>query len=299
MDWRVKAAAATLFSYLPGGNHAYVWAQQHITRTLPPRSTSIDGSVGLASRHLAALQKHGAVPMGRARFYEWGAGWNLAIPLTYWCCGINDQCVVDIRPLARAALIEHAARSIRDRHARLPRVPATAGMNGSTLSSLKSRFGIEYRAPIDARRTDLPGGSIDYVTCTSTWEHMRPEDLRAALLECRRLMRPGAIATTHVDYTDHYAHSDSRRSVYDFLSHEDWSWALLNPPFHYQNRLRHSDYVALVRDAGFEIVDVQCDGGDERDCAAVSSLRLSSRFSGYAATELAIRHGFFVLRRPA
>jgi hypothetical protein len=128
---------------------------------------------------------------------------------------------------------------------------------------------------------------------------MNPEDVPAALLECRRLMRPGAIATAHVDYTDHYAHSDSQRSVYDFLRHEEWSWALLNPPFHYQNRLRHSDYVALVRDAGFEIVDLQCDGGDDRDCETVSALPLSSRFRGYAATDRVIRPGFFVLRRPA
>jgi hypothetical protein len=299
MDWRVKAAAATICSYVPGGGQAYIWAQQHVTRTLPPHSASLDGSVAIACRHLAALEKHGTVPLAQARLYEWGAGWNLAIPLTYWCCGVNDQCVVDIRPLARPALIQHAAKSIRERHATFARVPEMRGISGSGLSSLTSEFGIKYIAPVDARRTGFPAASIDYVTSTSTWEHMKPEDLRATLIECRRLMRPDAIATAHVDYTDHYAHSDSRRSVYDFLRHEEWSWALLNPPFHYQNRLRHADYLALIREAGFEIVEVDSDGGDERDCATVSGLQLSSRFRSYAANELAIRHGFFVMRRPA
>jgi len=120
-------------------------------------------------------------------------------------------------------------------------------------------------------------------------------DLRAALRECRRVLKPGGIVTAHVDYTDHYAHSDPHRSVYAFLQHGERSWALVNPRFHYQNRLRHSDYVGLIRETGFEILEVLTDGGDERDCAAVSALRLDTRYHGHSAQGLAIRHGFFVL----
>ena len=46
----------------------------------------------------------------------------------------------------------------------------------------------------DARKIDLPGGSFDQVLIFGLLHHLRDEDAREVLLECKRLMVPGGRA---------------------------------------------------------------------------------------------------------
>src|SRR5207253_9552486 len=63
---------------------------------------------------------------------------------------------------------------------------------------LQECFGIEYRAPCDARRTALGDGSVDYITSTNTLEHIPADDLPAILRECHRLLTPGGFLSYRV-----------------------------------------------------------------------------------------------------
>ena len=68
-----------------------------------------------------------------------------------------------------------------------------------------------------------------------------------------------------IDYLDHYSYFDKKISAYNYLQYSDATWALFNPALHYQNRLRHRDYLDLFYAAGFEVVEEERYGGTERE----------------------------------
>jgi SAM-dependent methyltransferase len=157
-----------------------------------------------------------------------------------------------------------------------------------SLAELKTRFGIDYRAPADARASGLPSGSIDCVTSTYTLEHIPPEDLRRILSECHRIVKPGKTVLSLIDYQDHYSWRDSRISVYNFLQYSEREWSWFNSSLHYQNRLRHSHYRQMLLDAGFSIASEDLTQPSERDLQRFKSIRLSREFETLPESDLLV-----------
>src|SRR5205823_13839725 len=94
----------------------------------------------------------------------------------------------------------------------------------SFITELEEIYGIDYRAPCDAKKTGLPSLSVDYITSTSTLEHIPPEAIRLILRECYRVLRDRGVISLLIDYNDHYTYSDHKISVYNFLRYSDWVW---------------------------------------------------------------------------
>ena len=86
----------------------------------------------------------------------------------------------------------------------------------------------------------------------------------------------------------------------NFLQYDDgpfWRFVGRNGQ-NYQNRLRHSDYLALFRATGWEVVDAAGEP-DAPSLRAIVGLALAARFRGYAHEDLAILTSSIVVRRPA
>jgi SAM-dependent methyltransferase len=194
--------------------------------------------------------------------------------------------LVDIRPSARVEHVNHS-------RARLELDPLRS------VAELEERFGISYLAPRDARATRLPDGSVDFVSSTDVCEHVPEDDLAAIFRECFRLLRPGGAFSCRIDLQDHYSYFDRGLSRYNFLRFSDRTWALVNSPIHFQNRLRAPEYLALVRDAGFELVVDNPSGPSEQGRAELQELPLAERFRGYSVEDLGVTILSFVSRAPA
>jgi hypothetical protein len=95
---------------------------------------------------------------------------------------------------------------------------------------------------------------VDFVTSTSTLEHIPEEELLPLLAECRRLLRADGAVSSRIDLSDHFSHFDDSVSPYNFLRYSDRRWSLVNSGLLYQNRLRRSDYVSAFEQAGFTVV---------------------------------------------
>ena len=190
----------------------------------------------MAERHLRAYDRYaGGLP---ATAYEFGAGWDMIVAIAMARAGVRRHVVVDIRALARPELIADTARRL-----------AVELSAASTLIEQLAGLGIEYRAPCDARATGLPAHSIDLVHSTDTLEHIPQRDVMPILRECARILRPGGIASFRIDYKDHYSYFDPRRGRFAFLAASPRAWRLASPSLHFQNRLRHCDYIAAAKAA--------------------------------------------------
>jgi SAM-dependent methyltransferase len=304
MRWLAKAALQRGLGAVPQGERLNYVVQRHVLRSFPVGDAGLKQKFARACSHLALYEEHGpGVPAAEATFFEFGAGWDLAIPLAFAMLGIGRQIVIDIRPSARPELVSETIAAFERLR---PELEETAGRSlrdlGGPIASvaeLELRFGIRYLAPCDARATGLPAGSVDFVSSTDTCEHIPEPDLAAIFAECRRLLRPGGAFSCRIDLQDHYAYFDHSLSRYNFLRFSDRTWALVNSPIHFQNRLRAPEYLGLVRDAGFELVVDNPSGPSEQGRAELRELPLAERFRGYSIDDLGVTILSFVSRAPA
>jgi SAM-dependent methyltransferase len=304
MRWLAKAVLQRTLGVVPQGEQLNYVFQRHVLHSFPIGDAAFRQKFTRARSHLALYEEHGPrVPVAEATFFEFGAGWDLAIPVAYALLGVGKQVVVDIRPSAR---LELANETIAAYDRLRPELEEVAGrslreLGGpiSSLAELEPRFGIRYLAPCDARATGLPAGSVDFVSSTDTCEHIPAPDLAAIFAECRRLLRPGGTLSCRVDLQDHYAYFDRSLSRYNFLRFSDRSWAFVNSPLHFQNRLRAPEYLNLVREAGLDVVAENPSGPSEQGRSELQALPLAERFRGYSPDELGVTILSFVARTPA
>jgi SAM-dependent methyltransferase len=301
--WLAKAAAQRAFGLLPNQGERLNYAlQRHVIRSLPASEGTFRKKFSRALQHLRLFEEHGPGGAEGATFYEFGAGWDLAIPLAFTALGVPRQVLVDIRPVVRAALVNDTlalyGRLWGELEAEAGRelVPLGPPTVAST-AELEGRYGIRYLAPCDARATGLPDASVDFVSSTDVCEHIPEPDLAAILRECARLLRPGGLVSFRIDLADHYSYFDRSLSRYHFLRYSDRTWRWANSPLQYQNRLRVSDYRRLVEGAGLEVVSWSPSLPKDA-LAELGRVPLDPHFrDGYAPEELGVTVLSFVARR--
>lgn len=304
-NWRVKAALQKVLSSLPGGVRLNYLLQRHVTHGVPISDERLRRAVGSATTHLDAFTRH-ALPVtspADATFLEFGAGWDLHVPITLYALGVGNQIVVDRTAHARTELVDDvvarlAVEQTLDEPARTRLHPTVGSAGHGGVAERTRPLGITYLAPADARAMELPSGSVDCVTSTSTFEHIPRGEIGPLLAECRRILRAGGVASFLIDYSDHYSHFDRSISPYNFLRYSERRWALYNSSLQFQNRMRHSEYVALFRSAGFEVVEEAPHSQDER-LDEVRSIPLAAEFAGFDTVDLATTGAHVVLRAPA
>ena len=97
-----------------------------------------------------------------------------------------------------------------------------------------------------------------------------------------------------IDNSDHWSHGDPDISAVNFLRYPDWAWPLISlPPGDYQNRLRHVDYVRMLRHAGFAIL-LDPSVPDPVAVAAVRAMRVARRFRKFAPGQLGVITSYLV-----
>lgn len=302
MNWRCKAALQLIFSSLPHGEQLNYLCQRWVTRTLPHTDQVFIDIVRIAEEHISALEKHSGRRFADATFFEFGAGVTLTIPLAFYGFGVDRQIVFDITPLARDWLILDTIRRFQ-RLAKQLNIPRRheISLDGeqNVLAALNKFLGIDYRAPGDARFTDFDAGSVDFITSTNTLEHVPYQDVKAILRECYRILRADGLMSFRIDYHDHYSDFDTRISPYNFLRYSDLRWKVYSPSLHYQNRLRHRDYIALAEKEGFELVEEWLEVGTASDLQMIDRIPLNERFKAYHPDELAVRNALIVFRKGA
>jgi SAM-dependent methyltransferase len=293
--WLAKAMLQDVLSHTPGGERLNYALQRRVLHTLPLSPEGFRRKATRALEHFAAFREFVGLEPAAASFYEFGAGWDLAIPLVYYALGVERQTLVDVRPLARLELVEHSIRLFEQ-----VEVPADQPLRSlgepriGSVEELRERFGIEYLAPRDAGDTSLPSDSFDFISSTDTLEHIPERDLQRVLRECARLLKPRGVLSSRVDLEDHYSHFDRSLSDFNFLKFGDRSWRLLNPSLHYQSRLRYPDYVHVLHDCGFEVLRQRTSRVSDAELERLRHVKLAPRFRGYSLDELAVKGLVFV-----
>ena len=314
MRWKRKAFTFHVLERLPFGERAYYWIQKNVTKSLVMTDEKyFDAFRRKVIRPLVAIKKYGQIPLNSARFFEFGAGWDLLCPLGFSILGgVNDSICVDLNEFMHKVDIYHCidfyGRNIDELKNRLndKELLETCknghepiiNKNTDILDFLKNSYGIEYKAPCDAGHTELSDGSVDYIVVNTTLQHIPWEDVNRITKECFRILKSGGLFITNVNYLDHYANFDRKINHYNFLQYSEKDWARYSPSLHYQNRRRHSDYQRCFLDAGFEILQEDLYERKPDDLDKLRSIKLAKEFERYDEDDLVILGSSFVLCKP-
>lgn len=261
--------------------------QRYVTRRLPRPEKQVKAIYYLALRLIEQYARHGSRPLQDSTFFEFGSGRDLAVPLAISACGARQFITVDVEHLAKLDLVRSNAGFVAN----------LSGMTRPALSSwddLRNSWRVDYRAPADARATGIEGGTIDCALSVETLEHIPPADISAILKEIHRILRPDGVAIMQIDYGDHFKGFDPAISSFNFLTYSDEQWEPFQSRFQYVNRLRHSQYLDLFKNAGFEIVLAN---PDRRPAEAAILSQLASRFHGFTEQDL-FTLGALIVARP-
>jgi predicted SAM-dependent methyltransferase len=246
-----------------------------------------------------SFERHTDCPLEKAVLFEFGAGWDLPIEFLFFAGGVNRQVIVDLNRLVKKELLNDSIKRIGEMGLKtLDRFPERL-IEGDVEQELRENYGIDYRAPWDARNTGLAASSIDMVTSTETLQHIPVPDLSQILAECHRILKPGGLISAAITYDDHYSFSDRHISAYNFLQYSEDAWQLYNPPNHYQNRLRHVEYIRLFKQAGFSLLEEEPRYGSDEELEILGHLRIDTRFRSLSLDELAIHESHLAFKKEA
>jgi hypothetical protein len=238
IPWKLKSTIFSLIDIFKANSFLY-FLQKNVTKRSQIKEIEVNESwVG----HQSTLLNNGCTGF----IFEFGAGKSLAQNL-YLSNTIDRQLVVDLNPMIDLVLVDQS-RELLSSKANLK-----SNIEIKSFDNLAS-YGIEYRAPYDASKTDLPDKSLDACISTNTLEHIPKESIRAIFTELYRTLKDTGVVSAKIDYSDHYAHTDSSISLLNYLNFSESEWKKYNHNCHYQNRLRHNDYKSIFLDCGFQII---------------------------------------------
>lgn len=311
--WRALAKGAGLaaFGHVPGGASVY----RRITREVLGTQRSHVDKLSRAWPHYAALWRRHGIDLSGRRVWIHEGGWTVFPFVAGWLLTGGGVTVTNVEGRVLDRYTSHAVGTALQ--TRFPdglvteeRVRAQERLRwASGAAAVISGTGGVLAQDVDPGRLPLESASMDLCHSGGTLEHYRPDQLRAFLAECFRVLRPGAVASHVFDHRDHLHHADRR---WPFLAHLGLSDALYRPlcghPLGYHSRLSPTEVVSLFHQAGFERIAVRRlvlpdrlwvdDGERLRGSAGLPRPLLARRFRRLSEDDLRTAAAHYLFRRP-
>ena len=300
-----KRLIQNILSRIPLGERVNLWMQMNVTKGLPVNDEGLESKIEAAKIHISnylSYNKDKNTDLSKISSFEFGAGYDLIVPLIFSFMKIKKIYCVDIKYKISAFLINDIIERLKI-NSEFMYLISESKLNSEITPSnltkiLEEKYNIFYKAPMDAASTNLQDESIDLIVSNATLEHIPLDSIKAILKESYRILKPGGIMSHAIDYKDHWAYIDGNLSYYDFLKYNEKKWEYKNPSLNYQNRLRHKDYLDLFIKAGFQIEYAKLDFPSTNDNYVLRELKLNDYFkSNYTFDELSLLGCFFVLSK--
>lgn len=301
MKFQYKCFLQNTFSKLNAGVYLNYIFQKYVTKKIPIKPKDfLKRYESKVSNHLKTYKKYSQVSITNSVYYEFGAGWDLMTALCFSCKGIKHLYCIDIKKLIFPELINNTINLITNNKdlfaVDLKNVPVVNKKNINTV--LKNVFNIEYKAPCDAKNTGLDNESVDFIVSNVTFEHIPKESMSDILNECYRILKIGGIMSISIDYQDHWSYFDKSITVYNFLQYSKEEWQKYNPSLHYQNRLRHSEYINFIEKSNFKTLDVRQIKPNEENFKKLEMLNIHNDFKiKYSLDDISILGSHIVLTK--
>lgn len=310
MNWRLKGLIQKTLGCIPGGARVHYLLQRRFG-DLRDLQGELESKVQDWILMMGYLRHEGLSLTGK-RLFEIGTGWYPTFPCCCYLVGAAQMVTVDlhshleedllresVRGIERhlAAIAQHGEvplEQVRRRYDRLREGVAGAADLGRATGGV-----IRYLARVDARRTGLPGWSVDLVFSNSVLEHVPSDAIPEMFREAHRILADDGLMYHGINCGDHYAYFDPSITQLHYLRYSDAQWARWNNSFLYQNRLRAHEFLGFADAADFQVVFTTAKPSEQK-LAQLRAIPVHPQFARFSPEQLCITSNDFVARkRPA
>jgi hypothetical protein len=308
-NWLIKTAVHRAISWTPNRQFWNGLLQTYVTKSTHLTRSKFQDKVAEAQHHLRNFLSFHS-PATDFSVFELGTGWLPIIPIGLYLCGAREIWTIDLEPLLRPAAVKQVIDFYiecgadgtlenylpgfrRDRAETLNSVSADALVEAP--AKLLARLNMHVLV-LDAQKTPIPPGAVDFFLSSGVLEYIPRPVLQGILAESRRTAAPGAVMSHRLNLVDQYSYFDASITPFNFLRYTEKQWQWRNSPLIWQNRLRISDYRALVAEAGFELVREESTSGSAEELAKV---KLAPQFGNYTREDLLVLHSFLTAKRAS
>jgi SAM-dependent methyltransferase len=301
MIWQLRFARNVAVSLAP-----FPQTLRRLKRSVSPAAASLDPwTVEQGLRQVALLGESGFALRGKD-VMVFGRLGQPVLPLLFALAGARRVSMLDRgQDLDLGALVDTAERLAEyaevagDRLDAAPELVRAALVppRRASFEATLAHFGLAYHPRCDPASTGLAPASVDVIASRAELEHLRPQTVQRIFAESRRLLATGGRLCHVIDNSDHWSHVDRDISAVNFLRYPEWLWPVfaINPG-DYQNRLRHVDYIRMLKAAGFRVL-VDPSVPDPVAVAAVRAMRVARRFRRFAPGQLGVMTSYLVAGR--
>lgn len=302
MNWKYKAFIQKALDTIPFGRKLNYFMQRNITKNLPVSNATFFEKFDFSYSQLEKIRQFLPLNPDKLKSLEFGAGWDMLTPLSYYLMGVKEQLVIDLYYNMKTDLINNSIQRFADNKETLEDRYniSLEDINRAEIKDfddLKDNFGIAYMAPVNAAVSGFEDNSFDYITSLSTLEHVPEKDIKPILDECFRILKPGGIFSSIIDLRDHYSYFDRDISIYNFLQFSEKEWKKYNHNLQYQNRLRNKEYKALIESSKFNVMEYLTAKYDEKEKSALERLHLDGKFSNNSPEDNGIKQIWAILQK--
>ena len=293
MKWQLQLARSAVKRALP-----FKPTLRRLKRSIssyPPDISNLDTTLEDAFTLIRVLRGTGRTVKDRT-VLEIGSGWFPVIPIIYAVLGARRVILTDLQRYmddgtfraARDYLMMNAPRVAENLEISPARIAAI--LNGSTT---QADLAFDYIVPFDPGRLELLD-LVDVISSRAVLEHVPQADLCALLPLWARLLSHEGVMMHAIDMSDHFEHGDKSISRINYLRFSRVSWRLINAVGDHQNRLRHSDFMAMFAAAGLHVLALET-RTDPQALDDAAQLELASPFNRMAPDDIAILTSYVIL----
>lgn len=251
-----KAAALFAFGRAPGGPALY----RALTRgVLGTYATAVDKQARVWPGYIRQWTERAGLRLQGAELWVHGAGETpfatLAMYLLSGSGGVVTNPHAGFLPRYIAGAVDGALAAELAPEARDPsrRAQVRSLRSARTVEELLRALGGAMHAHVAPERVPLQSGSRALCHSGGELEHYTPAELDAFLAECRRVLRPGGLASHIVDHRDHLHHADRRLPFLAHLALPEGAYdTLFRHALGYHSRLTPTQVAERFERAGFE-----------------------------------------------
>ena len=163
----------------------------------------------------------------------------------------------------------------------------------SSFTEIYAKFGLEYVIEPHGALNQLRDQLFDCIFSFHVLEHVSARNVDNLIRDIYSMTKPGSYTIHQIGIDDHVAHHDRSASHKQYLRYSEHTWkALFENKVQYFNRLQMSDWMDAFSRNGFILEERIVKETD------ISGLKISSRFLGYTAQDLACTNLTLVYRKP-
>ena len=207
---------------------------------------------------------------------ELGPGDSLASAILAHALGAEAIYLVDVGPFAETDVAVYRAiiRDLARQGHSVARLQDVADV-----PELLARTNATYLTEGLASLRSIPDQSVDIIWSQAVLEHIRVHEVSQVLQEMRRVMTPSGVMSHRIDYKDHLGGSLNNLRFPGKL----WESEFMARSGFYTNRIRNSEFLGLIEDAGFELTEVR---PGRWDALPIPRKRLAAPYRSLAEDDL-------------